>query len=43
MLAAAAAALVLGFVAYVASATLGLNEPPAVSVSTEPGELAGQA
>ncbi len=43
VLAAAAAALVLGFVAYVASATLGLNEPPAVSISTAPGELAGQA
>jgi hypothetical protein len=43
VLAAAAAALVLGFVAYVASATLGLNEPPAVSISTAPGDLVGQA
>lgn len=43
VLAAAAAALVLGFVAYVASATLGLNEPPAVSISTAPGQLADQA
>ena len=43
VLAAAAAALVLGFVAYVASATLGLDEPPAVSVSTAPGQLAAQA
>jgi anti-sigma factor RsiW len=43
VLAAAAAALVLGFVAYVASATLGLNEPPAVSISTAPGQLVGQA
>jgi anti-sigma factor RsiW len=43
VLAAAAAALVLGFVAYVASATLGLNEPPAVSVSTAPGRLAAEA
>ena len=43
VLAAAAAALVLGFVAYVASATLGLNEPPAVSISTSPAQLAGQA
>jgi anti-sigma factor RsiW len=43
VLAAAAAALVLGFVAYVASATLGLNEPPTVSVSTAPGQLAAQA
>lgn len=43
VLAAAAAALVLGFVAYVASATLGLNEPPLVSVSTAPGQLAAQA
>ncbi len=43
VLAAAAAALVLGFVAYVASATLGLNEPPAVSVSTAPGQLADDA
>lgn len=43
VLAAAAAALVLGFVAYVASATLGLNEPPTVSVSTSPGQLVSQA
>ncbi|SEP84592.1 zf-HC2 domain-containing protein [Microlunatus flavus] len=43
VLAAAAAALVLGFVAYVASATLGLNEPPAVSISTAPGRLPGEA
>ena len=43
VLAAAAAALVLGFVAYVASATLGLNEPPAVSISTVPGQLVDQA
>lgn len=43
VLAAAAAALVLGFVAYVASATLGLNEPPAVSISTAPGQLVAQA
>ncbi len=43
VLAAAAAALVLGFVAYVASATLGLNEPPAVSISTSPGRLASEA
>lgn len=43
VLAAAAAALVLGFVAYVASATLGLNEPPAVSISTSPGQLVSQA
>ena len=43
VLAAAVAAVVLGFVAYVASATLGLNEPPAVSISTAPGDLAGQA
>ena len=43
VLAAAAAALVLGFVAYVASATLGLNEPPAVSISTAPGQLVDQA
>ena len=43
VLAAAAAALVLGFVAYVASATLGLNEPPAVSISTAPGQLVGEA
>ena len=43
VLAAAAAALVLGFVAYVASATLGLNEPPVVSVSTAPGQLAKDA
>ena len=43
VLAAAAAALVLGFVAYVASATLGLNEPPAVSISTAPGQLVTEA
>lgn len=43
VLAAAAAALVLGFVAYVASATLGLNDPPAVSVSTAPGRLVSEA
>lgn len=43
VLAAAVAALVLGFVAYVASATLGLNEPPAVSISTAPGQLVPQA
>lgn len=43
VLAAAAAALVLGFGAYVASATLGLNEPPTVSISTAPGQLVGQA
>ena len=43
VLAAAAAALVLGFVAYVASATLGLNDPPAVSISTAPGDLVGEA
>jgi hypothetical protein len=43
VLAAAAAALVLGFVAYVASATLGLNEPPTVSISTSPGQLVTQA
>jgi len=43
VLAAAAAALVLGFVAYVASATLGLNEPPTVAVSTAPGQLVAQA
>ncbi|GAB2593577.1 zf-HC2 domain-containing protein [Microlunatus antarcticus] len=43
VLAAAAAALVLGFGAYVASATLGLNEPPAVSISTAPGQLVAQA
>jgi anti-sigma factor RsiW len=43
VLAAAAAALILGFVAYVASATLGLNEPPAVSISTAPGQLVGEA
>jgi hypothetical protein len=43
VLAAAVAALVLGFVAYVASATLGLNEPPAVSISTAPGQLVGEA
>ena len=43
VLAAAAAAVVLGFVAYVASATLGLNEPPTVSISTSPGQLVGQA
>ena len=43
VLAAAAAALVLGFVAYVASATLGLNEPPTVAISTSPGQLVAQA
>ena len=43
VLAAAAAALILGFVAYVASATLGLNEPPTVSISTSPGQLVGEA
>lgn len=43
VLAAAAAALVLGFVAYVASASLGLNEPPTVSISTAPGQLVEQA
>jgi len=43
VLAAAAAALILGFVAYVASATLGLNEPPTVSISTSPGQLVPQA
>jgi anti-sigma factor RsiW len=43
VLAAAAAALILGFVAYVASATLGLNEPPTVSISTAPGQLGPQA
>jgi len=43
VLAAAAAALVLGFVAYVASATLGLNEPPAVSISTSPARLVPEA
>jgi anti-sigma factor RsiW len=43
VLVAAAAALVLGFVAYVASATLGLNEPPAVSISTSPGRLVAEA
>ena len=35
--------LLLGFVAYVASATLGLNEPPTVSISTAPGQLGPQA
>ena len=43
VLAAAAAAVLLGFVAYVASATLGLNEPPTVSISTSPGQLAAEA
>jgi hypothetical protein len=43
VLAAAAAALVLGLVAYVGSATLGLDEPPTVSLSTAPGQLAAQA
>ena len=43
VLAAAAAALVLGFVAYVASATLGLNAPPTVSISTSPGRLVAEA
>jgi anti-sigma factor RsiW len=43
VLAAAAAALVLGFVAYVASATLGLSDPPAVSISTAPGQLVAEA
>ena len=43
VLAAAAAAVVLGFVAYVASATLGFNEPPSVSISTAPGQLVEQA
>jgi anti-sigma factor RsiW len=43
VLAAAAAALILGFVAYVASATLGLNEPPTVSISTSPGQLVSEA
>ncbi|MGI3783240.1 MAG: zf-HC2 domain-containing protein [Janthinobacterium lividum] len=43
VLVAAAAALVLGFVAYVASATLGLNEPPTVSISTSPGQLVSEA
>lgn len=43
VLAAAAAALILGFVAYVASATLGLNDPPTVSISTSPGQLVPQA
>jgi anti-sigma factor RsiW len=43
VLAAAAAALILGFVAYVASATLGLNEPPTVAISTSPGQLVPQA
>ena len=43
VLAAAAVALVLGFGAYVGSAALGLNEPPAVSISTSPGQLVAQA
>ncbi|HEY0239132.1 MAG TPA: zf-HC2 domain-containing protein [Friedmanniella sp.] len=43
VLAAAAAALILGFVAYVASATLGLNDPPTVSISTAPGQLVSEA
>jgi hypothetical protein len=43
VLAAAAAALVLGFVAYVASATLGLDEPPTVSLSTSPARLVAEA
>jgi anti-sigma factor RsiW len=43
VLAAAAAAVVLGFFAYMASATLGLDEPPTVSISTAPGQLVGEA
>jgi anti-sigma factor RsiW len=42
-LAAAVAAVLVGFGGYVLSATLGLNEPPTVSVSTSPGQLGPQA
>ena len=42
-LAAAVAASVVGFGGYVLSATLGLNEPPTVSVSTSPGQLGPQS
>lgn len=43
LLAAAAAAILVGFGGYVVSASVGLNEPPIVSASVRTGDLGTQA